>query len=83
MRLGGEYLVWKTGRRHWVRFAESVDLDPEAVIARVSELVEEVPDAIAEVCKEASSQGLDHPVIRQLEAAVIKRSTRCKAALQS
>jgi serine/threonine-protein kinase HipA len=83
MHLGGEYLVWKTGRRHWVRFAESVALDPEAVIARVAQLVEEVPDAMAETGRDAHDQGLDHPIIRELQAAVIQRSKQCRAALVS
>lgn len=81
MRVGGEYTIWKIGRRHWERFAAEVRLDGDSVVQRVRDLVTEVPDRLQTVRREAEEQGIIHPVLTELQDRVADHVRACLRAL--
>jgi serine/threonine-protein kinase HipA len=81
MRIGGEYSLWRIGRRHWERFAAAAALDAESVVARVREVADAVPDLLADVCARAGEDGLAHPVLDRLTDAVVAQTKRASSAL--
>jgi serine/threonine-protein kinase HipA len=81
MRIGGEYSLWRIGRTHWERLASQAGLDPESLVQRVGEVVEQVPDQLASVCHSAGAEGLEHPILSQLQDAVAKQARHAAAAL--
>ena len=82
MKVGGEYQVWKIDRRSWARFAEEAGLDPDAVVARVRDLLDPLPDHLTDVCARARADGLGHPIVGELETAVHEHVRRCREALE-
>jgi serine/threonine-protein kinase HipA len=49
MRVGGEYVISKIGRRHWHRLASAIGFDPDRTVHRVDEIATHVADAFADV----------------------------------
>lgn len=82
MRIGREYLVWKIGRRHWERLAHDCALEPGGVVARVRELLAAVPDHLADSCRAARDEGLDHPVLAALADVIRENATRCSRQME-
>jgi serine/threonine-protein kinase HipA len=81
MGIGGEYRIWRIGRKHWERFAVAAGLDPEFLVERVREVARAVPDLLADVCADARGEGLAHPVLDRLADAVAKQSAHAASAL--
>lgn len=57
MKVGGEYGIEATSGRHWRRFAQANQLDPDATVARIDDLAARTPDAFATVAKDSAGQG--------------------------
>ncbi len=62
--------------RHWQRWAVAAGLDADAIVARIAVLAASLPEALAAVIADARTEGLDHPVVHRLEAALIERAQR-------
>jgi len=77
MKVGGEYRVRDIGARQWRKLANDLRLDPELVLNRVIQLVGMMPDHIAAVRQRVETEGLDHPMIERLAAAIGARASRC------
>lgn len=80
LRVGGEYRIPKIGRRHWDRLGKDIGLSSDAV-ERVRDVVREVPGRMEEVCSAARAEGIDHPVVDTLEAAVGRHAATCLRTL--
>lgn len=81
MRIGREYSVWKIGRRHWERLAEEAGMESAAVLDRVRSIIAAIPERLAAVCDTVRESGIDHPVVRRLEAEGTRRAAACLKAL--
>lgn len=81
MRIGGEYRLWRIGRRQWERLADSAGLEPEPLVARVGEVAAAVPDLLATECREAAAEGLAHPILARLTDMVAEQAARAITAL--
>ena len=77
MKIGGEYLVRRIGRRQWERLAQEVRVRPDGLLERVSRLAAEVPDRMNDVRKRAAAAGLRHPILSRLQDAVGTRARSC------
>jgi serine/threonine-protein kinase HipA len=81
MRIGGEYVISKVGRRHWERFAESVGLRPEATVTYVARIASMVPDAFATAVSSEPIKALQSELPGRLLDRVASRAKACQAAL--
>ena len=81
MRIGGEYSLWRIGRKHWERFAAAAALDPGSLVERVREVADAVPDLLADVCAQAVEDGLAHPVLIRLTDAVVTQAKHAVSGL--
>lgn len=79
MKIGGYYKFDQIQPRHWERQATLMKMDPEAMVARVLELSERIPDALSDVVKECQVHGLTEPVLNQMLDGI---SSRCETILQ-
>jgi HipA-like protein len=50
---------------------------------RIREFARRLPDALSDICRAAEADGLDHPLIERLSAAVTDRAQRCAQALDA
>jgi serine/threonine-protein kinase HipA len=81
MRIGGEYVISKVGRRHWERFAEAVGNSPEATVAWISRLGGLLPDAFATAVNSEPVKALQSELPGRLLDRVAARAKACQAAL--
>jgi hypothetical protein len=65
------------GMRQWRKLANDLRLDPEAVLSRVIQLAGMMPDHTAAMRQRVETEGLDHPLIERLAAAIGARASRC------
>jgi serine/threonine-protein kinase HipA len=81
MRIGGEYRLRAIDRRSWERLATEIGAEPEAAVAVVRDVVEQVPDALAGVRREAEGEGIRHPILDRLQDEVAAHAAFCLARL--
>ncbi len=82
MRVGREYQIEKISARHWLELAERADLDPGPVLERVAALIGAIPDAMRRAAARVRGEGLEHPVIAELEARVVAHAQDCLRRMQ-
>ena len=90
MRIGGEYALAYIARDNWVRLATSVGLDPDATLARIADLAERTPAALADACAALDVEELAAPdaagsapsLPARLLASVSARADRCADRLR-
>jgi serine/threonine-protein kinase HipA len=83
MKIGGEYRIRDIGPRQWRKLAKDVRLDAELLMPRIRDLAREIPDALADVCRKAEADGLDHPLIERLSRMITERAQRCAQSIDS
>jgi serine/threonine-protein kinase HipA len=81
MRIGGQYVIGKIERRHWMRFATVAGFDPEEAIRRIDDLAARTPDAFADAIKSASVRDLESPLPQRLLDAVSTRAVECQRVI--
>lgn len=81
MRIGGEYLLKKIGRRQWGKLADELRIDRNQLVEQVVRLAERIPDAVHEVRHTAERAGLNHPKLARLEKNIRARATACLTGL--
>lgn len=79
MKIGGYYHLDHIVLRHWTRWAATVGMDAEIVIARIRSLAARLPDALAKVAGRMRGDGLDHPVVARLERLLAERALKVLA----
>lgn len=82
MRVDREYQLWKIRSRHWKGLATSCNLDPQPVLARVAELVADVPSAVERTAAALRAGGISHEVVGRLETTITERGHRCAELLE-
>ncbi len=81
MRIGGEYLVRRIGRRQWERLAKEVAVAAHDLLARGADLLASLPGAVDRVSARALDDGLDAKVVDGLAALLRARIAECGVAL--
>ena len=74
MKVGGHYLLSAIGHNAWVRLAEELHLDPDELLARVSELTSRVASAFSDAASDPDVVALDSPLTNRLVDAVAARA---------
>lgn len=82
MTVGGENRLWYLGSRHWDRFAKASGLSVDRVRDRVLDTVSRVPDCLADVCAEASEEGLPAPFLTRFQNTLTDNAVRCRSLLR-
>jgi serine/threonine-protein kinase HipA len=83
MRIGGEYTISRLSRRHWVRFAEANDLDPEATVRRIDDLAARVADGFAAAADSPAIAALGSGLPRRLASRVSDHVRGCRRMLSA
>jgi serine/threonine-protein kinase HipA len=79
MKIGGYYKFDQIQPRHWERQATMMGMDPEAMVARVFDLAEKIPDALSDVIKECREDGLTEPLLDRMLDGI---SARCASMVE-
>ncbi len=74
MKVGDKYRLRDITAREWRKAATDFRMDPEAVVARVVRMTEEMPDRTEDLANKLRAAGLDHPVIDRLRTRLIGRA---------
>ncbi|MBL8672557.1 MAG: type II toxin-antitoxin system HipA family toxin [Alphaproteobacteria bacterium] len=82
MKVGGTYRLRDIGPRQWRKQAAELDLDPDATADRALALAAALPEQARIVCDGARKDGLSHPIVGRLEAALVERADWCRRVLQ-
>src|SRR5262249_55982354 len=82
MKIGGTYRLRQIGRRQWQKLAAGLRLDPDALISRISQMAESLPESAQEVRRRVETAGLSHPLIARLADALAIRATQCRRQLR-
>ncbi|MBV9949385.1 MAG: hypothetical protein JOZ69_21255 [Myxococcales bacterium] len=80
MRIGGKYRLREIGLRQWAKFATELKLPPERVAEHVHRIAGALPDLASDVLDRTEREGLSHPIVRRLAAAVSRRARECAVA---
>lgn len=83
MKIGGEYRMRDIGPRQWRKLAIDLRLDGDALLQRIQEFARTLPDALADICVTAKAEGLDHPLIERLAAALTERAKRSAQSIEA
>lgn len=78
MKIGGEYRLRAIGGTHWRRAAAEIGMPAPELRARMANLAADVPEAVSQVQARIREQGLYHPVIPRLAAAIGERAAAVK-----
>lgn len=81
MKIGGKYRLRDVYARQWVKLAEELRMESEALITHIKDLAENLPDAIALTQKEIKDSGLKHPIIKRLSDRLKQRAKECAGKL--
>ncbi|MET3973586.1 serine/threonine-protein kinase HipA [Bradyrhizobium sp. JR7.2] len=81
MKIGGDYKLSQISLRDWQKFARETRLDADKVIAGLISMVEQLPDIVAAVRKQAQKDGLDNAIIGRLAEHLIARAGQCRRLL--
>jgi serine/threonine-protein kinase HipA len=83
MKIGGEYNIPLIGLAEWRNQALACGLDAEALINRLRQMAEMLPDVIAAARGQALQDGLDRSFVTDLATKLIKHASSRRAALQT
>jgi serine/threonine-protein kinase HipA len=82
MKIGGEYHLNQIGPRQWLKFAQSIRVDGETLLARLDEMAGKIPDGLSDAKKKVAKEGLKNKIIDRLVAQVTARANSCLKALR-
>ena len=83
MKIGDEYKLDDIGIRQWQKFARAARVDADALVLRLRDMAEKVPDEVRAACVQARDSGLDHAIVDRLAERVIDHVGRCRRLLGS
>jgi serine/threonine-protein kinase HipA len=81
MKIGGEYRMRDIGPRQWRKLAAELRLEEDELVERIGGFARMLPDALSDIARAAEADGLDHPLIERLSAAVTDRAKRCAQSI--
>jgi serine/threonine-protein kinase HipA len=83
MKIGGEYRVSDIGARQWRKLAAELRIDADKLSARIDGMAMQFPDLISDLRRRTQADGLSHPIIERLSAALTSRAAKCQSDLNS
>jgi len=83
MKIGGEYRMRDIGPRQWRKLATDLRMDADALVQRIHEFARSLPDALSDIGTKAKADGLDHPLIERLSAALTERAKRSALSIEA
>lgn len=81
MKIGGKYRLYDIGVPQWRKLANEIHVDEGNLIDRIAAMAERLPDAINDIRRSASNDGLDQPVVERLERRLVLRARECHKLL--
>lgn len=81
MKLGGEYRFRNIQLRNWRRQAEELKVDADGLVERVDDMARQMLDAVPEIDRRMSQEGLTHPLIHRLANRLVARAAACRKVL--
>lgn len=78
MKVGGAYRVELIGERQWKKLASELSLNEGAVLERLRELADRLPEALHDVSRTREVSQLRSPLPARLVDAVAERATWCR-----
>ena len=82
MKIGGEYRLKQIGLRQWEKFARKMQLNADALTARLVSMAKQLPDEVNAARKRAQEDGLKEVmIIERLAAQLIDRAAECQRIL--
>jgi serine/threonine-protein kinase HipA len=79
MRIGGKYRLRDIGSHQWEKLALELSQEPERVLASVRALAIALSDASSMAFDQTRAEGLRHPILSRLHAALCARARHCAA----
>jgi serine/threonine-protein kinase HipA len=83
MKIGGHYRLREIGSRELRKLATGMRLDPDALVARGTELCAALPPAVQTLHEQCKGEGLDHAVLDQLVRVLVARAKACSKELKT
>jgi len=82
MKIGGEYEVSVIGLRQWEKLASELRIEPDALVERLDQMAQKLPDLVNAARVRAQKEGLKHGIIERLAKELIERAGECRRLLQ-
>ena len=82
MKIGGKYEVSVIGLRQWEKQAKELRIESEALIERIDEMAQKLPDLVNDARTRAEKEGLKRAIIERLAAGLIERASECRRLLE-
>lgn len=82
MKIGPDDRLRDIGAREWRRLAESVRVEPDALVQRLAALAARLPDEAASLGDRLGAEGLEHDVIARLAERLPARAADCRRILE-
>ncbi|HUJ30827.1 MAG TPA: type II toxin-antitoxin system HipA family toxin [Candidatus Acidoferrum sp.] len=83
MKLGGEYRLRNITLHHWRKLAAELHVDHHAMTARVDSFAAQLSDHVSEIRRRMAEEGIAHPIVARLAAALVARVAACRKLLQA
>jgi serine/threonine-protein kinase HipA len=77
MKIGGDYRLRDIGARQWRKLAADLRRKPEEIVDRVAALAESMRAQVPIIAEQVKQNGLTHPIIDRLAAALTERTELC------
>lgn len=83
MKVGGEYRLQNTGKRHWEKFAKELGGSQPKLIDRLTQMAERLPDEANMTSQIIKESGLDNPIVDHLAKTITDRAIACMKMLKA
>lgn len=83
MKIGGEYDIPLIGLAEWRKQALICGVDADALVNRIRQMADMLPDVVAAARKQALQDGIDRSIVTVLAAKLIEHAALRRAALQT
>lgn len=77
MKIAERYRMSEIRRRDWLKTADLLELDSDALIARITHMAEAIPELAPEIGAELKQAGLADPIIDRLVSRLVGRARLC------
>ena len=77
MQVGGEYLIRRVARPHWIDLADRIAVPPHQLLDEVRALLTRLPDAIEDTRAAAVRDGLNAKFVNGLAQRLVRRTDDC------
>jgi serine/threonine-protein kinase HipA len=83
MAIGGHTKLAEIGPPQWRKLMRDLSLEEEAVKSAMTEMVERTPDLASQLLTRCNAEGLAHPMLDRVAAAISDRARQCRAELRA